>query len=74
MTLHIALQARLEKSKVKAMLEDLLPVETVDTVSNLIFSTFDKDNSGSLTFVEFVSSIHCMSTSSPEVRVKSIKN
>ena len=50
------------------MLEGLLPGETVDTVSNLIFSTFDKDNRGSLSFVEFVSSIHCMSNSSPEVR------
>ena len=49
------------------MLEGLLPGETVDTVSNLIFSTFDKDNRGSLSFVEFVSSIHCMSNSSPEV-------
>ena len=50
------------------MLSLLLPVETVENVSTLIFSTFDKDNSGSLNFVEFVTSIHCMSTSSPEVR------
>ena len=61
-------QGRLEKNKVEEMLEGLLPGETVDTVSNLIFSTFDKDNRGSLSFVEFVSSIHCMSNSSPEVR------
>ena len=60
-------QGRLEKNKVEEMLEGLLPGETVDTVSNLIFSTFDKDNRGSLSFVEFVSSIHCMSNSSPEV-------
>ena len=65
---QISFQGQLEKNKVEEMLEGLLPGETVDTVSNLIFSTFDKDNRGSLSFVEFVSSIHCMSNSSPEVR------
>ena len=64
---QISFQGQLEKNKVEEMLEGLLPGETVDTVSNLIFSTFDKDNRGSLSFVEFVSSIHCMSNSSPEV-------
>ena len=64
---QILFQGRLEKNKVEEMLEGLLPGETVDTVSNLIFSTFDKENRGSLSFVEFVSSIHCMSNSSPEV-------
>ena len=39
----------------------------MENVCKLIFSTFDKDNSGSLNFVEFVTSIHCMSTNSPEV-------
>ena len=51
----------------KEMLSLLLPVESVQNIANLIFTTFDKDNSGSLNFVEFVTSIHCMSTSSPEV-------
>ena len=60
-------KGRLEKEKVEEMLSFLLPAETVENVSKLIFSTFDKDNSGCLNFVEFVTSIHCMSTSSPEV-------
>jgi len=60
----------LGKEKVKEMLSLLLPVESVQNIANLIFTTFDKDNSGSLNFVEFVTSIHCMSTSSPEDKLR----
>ena len=50
------------------MLNLILPSDSVETVSNLIFTTFDKDHNGNLNFVEFVTSLHCMSSSSPEVR------
>ena len=66
-TFKEVLQGTLGEEQVKEMLSMLLPADTVDNVSKMIFSTFDKDNSGSLSFVEFVLSIHCMSTNSPEV-------
>ena len=54
------------------MLNLILPSDSVETVSNLIFTTFDKDHNGNLDFVEFVTSLHCMSSSSPEVRTLSV--
>ena len=54
------------------MLNLILPSDSVETVSNLIFTTFDKDHNGNLNFVEFVTSLHCMSSSSPEVLTLSV--
>ena len=63
------LQGTLERGKVEEMLSLILPTDSVASVSNLIFTTFDKDHNGNLNFVEFVTSLHCMSSSSPEVRI-----
>lgn len=59
-------QGSLERCKVEEMLCLILPSDSVESVSNLIFTTFDKDHNGNLNFVEFVTSLHCMSSSSPE--------
>ena len=52
--------------KVREMMNFILPDENGDIVANLIFSSFDKDNSGSLDFCEFIIATHCTANSSPE--------
>ena len=56
----------ISKSKVKEMMNSILPDANGDIIANLIFTTFDKDNNGSLDFCEFIIALHCTGNSSPE--------
>lgn len=59
-------EGTLSKERVKEMMNVILPDENGGIIANLIFSSFDKDNSGALDFCEFILAIHCTSNSSPE--------
>eukprot|EP00092_Neocalanus_flemingeri_P100774 GFUD01128752.1.p1 GENE.GFUD01128752.1~~GFUD01128752.1.p1 ORF type:complete len:192 (-),score=64.22 GFUD01128752.1:149-682(-) len=59
-------QGTLTVEKVKEMMNLILPDENGGIVADLIFSSFDKDNNGSLDFCEFIIATHCTANSSPE--------
>jgi Ca2+-binding EF-hand superfamily protein len=56
----------LTMEKVREMMKFILPDENGGIVADLIFSSFDNDNNGSLDFCEFIIATHCTANSSPE--------
>jgi Ca2+-binding EF-hand superfamily protein len=59
-------EGNLTIEKVREMMNFILPDENGGIVTDLIFSSFDKDNNGSLDFCEFIIATHCTANSSPE--------
>lgn len=60
----------LTKDIVSDMLSSILPHDNVRVVTDLIFSTFDKDNNDFIDFNEFLIATHCTATSSPEDKLR----
>ena len=60
----------LTKEKVSEMLSSILPHDNVRVVTDLIFSTFDKDKNDFIDFNEFLIATHCTATSSPEDKLR----
>ena len=60
----------LTKDKVSEMLSLILPQDNVRVVTDLIFSTFDKDKNNFIDFNEFLIATHCTATSSPEDKLR----
>ena len=60
----------LMKGKVSEMLSSILPQDNVRVVTELIFSTFDKDKNNFIDFNEFLIATHCTATSSPEDKLR----
>ena len=58
------------KDKVSEMLSSILPQDNVRVVTDLIFSTFDKDKNNFIDFNEFLIATHCTATSSPEDKLR----
>ena len=60
----------LTKDTVSGMLSSILPQDNVKVVTDLIFTTFDKDNNDFIDFNEFLIATHCTATSSPEDKLR----
>ena len=60
----------LTRDKVFEMLSVSLPAENGKIVSDLIFSTFDKDKNNFIDFNEFIIATHCTANSSPEDKLR----
>ena len=68
--LHDCPDGILTKDKVSGMLSSILPQDNVKVVTDLIFTTFDKDNNNFIDFNEFLIATHCTATSSPEDKLR----
>ena len=60
----------LTRDKVMEMLSVSLPAENGQIVTDLIFSTFDKDENNFIDFNEFIIATHCTANSSPEDKLR----
>ena len=68
--LYIDVQYIGEHSKVAAMLAAVLPEHHCNIVSELIFSTFDRDRDGFIDFSEFLLATHGTAVASPEDKLR----
>ena len=68
--LHDCPDGILTKDRVSGMLSSILPQDNVKVVTDLIFTTFDKDNNNFIDFNEFLIATHCTATSSPEDKLR----
>jgi len=60
----------LTRKKVLEMLQQILPKDNGETVTNLIFAGFDKDGNGWIDFNEFIIATHCTANFSPSDKLR----